>query len=292
MSNFKPPLLVIVGPTATGKSELAVKWAREHNGQVISADSRQIYRGLDIGSGQITEEDKQGVPHYGLDIADPRERFTVAEYKHYADHAIRQIHNSGRLPLLAGGTGFYIQAVVDDLNLPAVPPHPELREKLEQKSPEELYAELSRRDPRRARTVQRQNKRRLIRALEIVEARGAVPPLARRESPYDLRMVGLYREAEDLRRRIRERVRKRLEAGLIREARELWKKGVNLERLREIGLTYAVLADHLAGRLAASELPGAIEQAEYRYAKRQLTWFRRDPRIQWFRPEEDIPFPF
>ncbi|MBP6889880.1 MAG: tRNA (adenosine(37)-N6)-dimethylallyltransferase MiaA [Candidatus Moranbacteria bacterium] len=173
----KPKLIVICGPTATGKSDYAVKLAREINGEVISADSRQIYRGMDIGSGKITPTEMDGVPHYGLDIVDPTEEFSVAQYTQYAQGVIADIITRGKTPILCGGTGFFIDAVIYDRQFPSVPPNAELRKKLDEQSAEELFPLLQERDPDRAETIDRHNKVRLIRALEIIEELGKVPPV-------------------------------------------------------------------------------------------------------------------
>jgi len=278
-------LLTIVGPTAVGKSELGVELARACDGEVISADSRQVYRGLDIGTGKITEDQMRGVPHHCLDIADPHKQLTVAEYKACADNAIVDIQKRDKLPIVVGGTGFYVQAVVDDIDFPEVPPDHELREELDQKSAEELFAQLQEKDPKRAETIERDNKRRLIRALEIVAHRGKVPDINSGEPPYDLCMIGLYRERDELKQRIRTRTEKRLASGLIEEVEQLRKNGLSLELLKEIGLTYYHLARYLEGAVSQEELTENIVTAEYQYARKQLSWFRRDERTAWFRAD-------
>ena len=161
-------LVVIVGPNASGKSDLAVKLAKKFNGEVVSADSRQVYKGMDIGTGKITKEEMQGIPHYLLDVASPKRRFSVAQYQKKAIEAIKKIQKKGKLPILCGGTGFYVQAVVDGLVFPKVKPDWKLRKKLEQKSAKGLYEYLKKLDPERAKTIEKDNKRRLIRAIEIV----------------------------------------------------------------------------------------------------------------------------
>ncbi|MEX0924411.1 MAG: tRNA (adenosine(37)-N6)-dimethylallyltransferase MiaA [Candidatus Paceibacterota bacterium] len=285
--NEKQKLLVILGPTATGKSDLAVELARAFDGEVVSADSRQIYRGLDIGTGKITREEMKGVPHYLLDIAEPDEQITVTEYKKIAQDTIASIHSRDKLPILVGGTGFYIQAVVDNVAFPEVPPDEELRATLEQKNTEELFAELQEKDSQRAATIEPDNKRRLIRALEVVEHVGKVPPLSTNASPYDVLEIGLTLEMNELRERIQSRLEKRLHAGMINEAKNLHENGLPFERMIQLGLEYRYLAYYLQGDLSKGEMVDQLTTAIGQYAKRQRSWFKRDSRIQWFRPDED-----
>ncbi|MEX1027429.1 MAG: tRNA (adenosine(37)-N6)-dimethylallyltransferase MiaA [Candidatus Paceibacterota bacterium] len=283
--NETPKLLVILGPTATGKSDLAVGLALEFNGEVISADSRQVYRGLDIGTGKITADEMRGVPHHCLDIADPDDQLSVTQYKEHAENAIADIGSRGKLPILVGGTGFYIQAVVDNVSFPEVPPDEELRSQLEQQSAEELFTELREKDPGRAETIEPENKRRLIRALEIVAHTGTVPPPAQTGSPYNLLEIGVHLDRDILRTRIRERLERRLKAGMIDEADRLHRHGLSYERMIELGLEYRFLAQHLRGELTYEEMVEQLGTAISQYAKRQRSWFKRDHRIEWFHPD-------
>ena len=168
-------VLVILGPTAIGKSALAVKLAKRFDGEVISADSRQVYKGLDIGTGKITKKEMGGIPHHLLDVADPKKQFSVSDFVREANHALAMIYHSGRVPIIVGGTGFYIDALTGDVSLPEVPPDKLLRAKLNKLSNEELFEILKKKDPERAETIDRHNKVRLVRALEIIEALGKVP---------------------------------------------------------------------------------------------------------------------
>ncbi|MBI4708741.1 MAG: tRNA (adenosine(37)-N6)-dimethylallyltransferase MiaA [Candidatus Portnoybacteria bacterium] len=170
-------LIIVLGPTASGKSDLAVSLAKKINGEVISADSRQVYKGLDIGSGKITKEEMQGIPHCLLGVADPKRRFSVAQYKKLAQVAIKKIQRQGKIPIICGGTGFYIQAVVDNIALPEVKPDWKLRKQLEKFNTDELFKKLKKLDPRRSRNIDSHNQRRLIRALEIVIKSGKPVPL-------------------------------------------------------------------------------------------------------------------
>jgi len=184
-------LIVILGPTASGKSEMAIKLAKRFNGEIISADSRQVYKEMDIGTGKLTKKEMKGIPHYLLDVASPKRRFTVVQYRKLALKAIEKIFKKGKIPILCGGTGFYIQAVIDGLVIPEVPPDWKLRKKLEKKSVKELFNQLEKIDPQRAKTIEPKNKRRLIRALEIVKKIGPVPILKKQPLPYPVLMIGI-----------------------------------------------------------------------------------------------------
>lgn len=282
----KDPLITVLGPTASGKSDIAVEIALAHSGEVVSADSRQVYRGMDIGSGKITEEEMREIPHHLLDVADPKERYTASQYKKDAENAISDIHARGNLPILCGGTGFYISSVVNDLEFPEVPPNEELRKVLEKKSTEELFEELQKKDPERAESIDRHNKVRLVRALEIVEHLGAVPTLEKRESPYDLLLIGLNPDRDTLREKIHIRLEQRLKEGMIEEVKELHQRGVSWSRLEELGLEYRYLALYLQDKLTFEEMQTRLESEINHYAKRQMTWFKRDERIRWFDPSK------
>ena len=289
---MKPKLLVILGPTATGKSGLAVELAKQFSGEVISADSRQIYKGLDIGSGKITHEEIRDVPHHLLDVVDPIDTFSVTDFKAQAEKIISDIHTRGHVPIIAGGTGLYIQAVVDNVITPEVPPNPKLREKLSTKTPDELYKILLEKDPSRAATIERHNPRRLIRALEIVEALGSVPdidtsfPTNHSESPYDVLQIGLKVDQNTLKKNIQKRTDARLKAGWTDEIKRLHQSGVSWDRMKEFGLGYACIADYLQGNINKDSIFDCITNREIRYAKRQVRWFRRDTRITWLSPQE------
>lgn len=285
-NNDKQKLLVICGPTSVGKSELAVALAKEFSGEVISTDSRQVYEGLDIGAGTITHKEMQGVPHHLLNVADPRERFSVDDFKQLGDQRVHEIHKQDKLPILCGGSGFYIQAVVDDLAFPDVPPNDELREQLKQRSAESLYQELEQKDPRRAETIDENNPVRLIRALEIVEELGKVPKLEKHQR-FDTLQIGLERPDKELKQRIIKRTKKRFDRGMIAEAETLRTEGVTLERMRDLGLVYKHLANFLDNKLTKQELFDAIVKADWQYVKKQRTWFQKDDRIVWFHPEQD-----
>lgn len=213
-------LIVILGPTASGKSALAIKLARLFNGEIISADSRQVYKGLDIGSGKITKKEMQGIPHHLLDVANPKRRFTVAQYQKLALKAVLRIQKQGKLAFLVGGTGFYIQSIVDGIIIPEVPPNLKLRAQLEKKSTQQLFEMLKKLDPARAATIDAKNPRRLVRAIEINLGTGKPVPKLSREAlaKWDVLQIGIKKSPEELKKLIAERLKKRT-TGMIAEVK-------------------------------------------------------------------------
>jgi len=276
-------LIVILGPTASGKTDLAIKLARKFNGEIISADSRQVYRGMDIGTAKIKKKEMKGVPHYLLDVASPKRRFTVAQYRKLALEAINKILRKGKNPFLVGGTGFYIQAVVDGIIIPEVPPDWKLRKKLEKKSVKELYQILKKLDPQRAKTIENENPRRLIRAIEIVKKIGRVPILRKKPLPYPVLMIGVKKTKKELEKKIRKRFFEWLKRGLIKEVKNLRKMGLSFKRIEDFGIHYRVVAKYLQKRLNYKEMiENSIKEIK-NYAKRQMTWFKKDERIHWIK---------
>lgn len=280
-------LLVILGPTATGKSALAIALAEKYRGEVISADSRQVYKGLDIGTNKVTPPEMRGIPHHLIDIVAPTERFSVQQFKTSAETGIADIISRGNLPIVCGGTGFYIQSLVDGVSLPEVQPDPVLRRHLETESTESLFKKLAVLDPERASHIDPHNKVRLIRAVEIITALGKTPPLAIHKAPHDILEIGLDLPDDILRKRIEDRTKLRIEKGLIEEARNLHQQGLALMRMRELGLEYGALADFLEERCTQDELVKRINLETWHYVKRQRTWFKRDKRIIWCDPREE-----
>ena len=295
-------IIVILGPTASGKSDLAVKLARKFNGEIVSADSRQVYKGMDIGTGKITKKEMQGIPHYLLDVVSPKTRFSVANYQKLAFKVIRQILEKRKTPFLAGGTGFYIQAVVDGILMPKVKPDWNLRKKLEKKPVSELYKMLVKLDPNRAANIDKNNPRRIIRALEIVlKTKSPVPPLAPQKTQFKALFLGVKKEPKELKRLIEKRLLKRLKNGMVEEIRKLHpvkcrkaaissktklfnrvnRSGVSWKRLEEFGLEYRFIAQYLQGKLNYDEMVQKLQKEIEHYAKRQMTWFKRDKRIKW-----------
>lgn len=285
----KPPLVVVVGPTASGKTALSIELAEEFHGEVVSADSRQVYRGMDIGTAKASPEELARVPHHLIDVAKPTDTLTLAEYKARADRAIQHIQDRGLLPFLVGGTGLYVRSVVDNLAIPAVPPQPELRAELEKLSLDRLAKRLKAVDPAAYETVDRKNPRRLVRAIEVSETEGvSMERLKGASEPrYDTLLIGLKTDPGTLELRIRRRLDEWLERGLLDEIRRLHdEERVPWERLYDFGLHYRSFAEHLQGKISFDEAKkrGLIELAKY--AKRQLTWFKRDRRIHWISDED------
>lgn len=283
----KPKVLVIVGPTASGKSNLAVRLAKKFNWEIISADSRQVYKGLNIGTGKITKREMRDIPHHLLDVANPRKRFSAAQYKLLADNSLQYIVTNSKLPIVVGGTGLYIDALAGTVSFPNVEPNKKLREQLGKKSAKELFKILKKKDPRRALTIDLHNKVRLIRALEIIDTIGKVPTF--KSTPSD-NFIYIGLEPDNIDKRIYKRLMKRL-PGIIREVDKLHKQGLSWKRLHELGLEYRYVALYLQDKLSREET-SQEEMAEKlyietrRYAKRQMTWFKRNPKIKWFKPTE------
>lgn len=296
------PLLVILGPTASGKSDLAVeialaiksgKIAGYSGAEIISADSRQVYKGLDLGTGKITSAEMKGIPHHLLDVADPRERFTVQQWKSLAELTIKEILSRGNFPIICGGTGYYISALVDGIDFPEVPADPETQKELESRSAEELFQELQNLDPKRASAMtkngEKQNKRRLARAIIIAKSLGSVPPIPSSNQPHQFKAlkIGLTIPDPELKERIKNRLIKRLEAGMVEEARRLHSQppegiGLSYERMNELGLEYRYLAEFLEKKISLDQLIETLSTKIWQYAKRQKTWFKRDKEITWF----------
>lgn len=287
-----PQILVILGPTATGKSALAVRLAKKFNGEIISADSRQVYKGLNIGTGKITKKEMAGVPHHLLDVANPKTRFTVVKYQKFARRKIAEILRRHRLPIICGGTGFYIQALVDNIILPDVPPNEKLRAKLRGETTETLLSMLRKLDPARTKTVDQKNPRRIIRAIEIATALGNVPSLrsdlssGSKVGPWDPLFIGLTLPSEELKNKIATRLFARIREGMLIEAKRLHAKGLSWKLMEELGLEYRYLSKHLKNQISKSKMVEKLQTEIWRYAKRQMTWFKRDKRIKWFQPNQ------
>lgn len=280
----KPRILVILGPTASGKSDIAVALAKKLNGEVVSADSRQIYKGLDIGTGKITKKEMGGVPHYLLDVASPVKYFSVTEFQVKAYKAIDNILKRGKLPILCGGTGFYIQSIVDGLIFPEAKVDMKLRAKLSKMSADSLFALLEKLDKKRASEIDPRNKVRVIRAIEIIQMFGKVPKIEARPQ-YKAFQIGIKWSDKRTIERIAIRLEKRLKIGMLKEAELLHKKGLSWKRMEALGLEYRYMAYHLQKKISYDEMVRQLNTASRQYAKRQMTWFKRDGRIAWFEME-------
>jgi tRNA dimethylallyltransferase len=274
-------VIAIVGQTATGKSQLGITLAKKFHGVIVSADSRQVYRGLDIGSGKVSKREQRATPHYLLDVADPRRTYTVAQYVHAARKAIHKMHQRGQTPILVGGTGFWIDALLLGTSIPAVPPNPRLRKRLGKRTAAALFAQLQRLDSRRAKNIDRHNPIRLIRALEIVLTTKKPVPAATTEQRYDVLWLGLQQPIQKLRVAIHTRLRRRLRTGMVAEVRKLLQRGVPAKRLFNLGLEYRYVTRFLQRELTREEMFEQLENAIVQYAKRQRTWFARNHNIHW-----------
>jgi tRNA dimethylallyltransferase len=278
-------VIAIVGPTASGKSALAVAVAQRFSGEVISADSRQIYRELSIGTAKITREEMHGVPHHLIDIRNLNEPYSAHSFLEDALSIVAAIHARQQLPIICGGTFFYVDTLLNESSLPEVPPNETLRTELEKKDAADLFAALEKLDPVRAATVDPDNKRRLIRALEIIAARGAVPVLETQKPRYPALQIGLRVEKGTLLVHYKERAASWLKAGLLDEVAEALKAGTTRERLKEIGFEYTLALALLEGEITEAEFGERFVEKNWQYAKRQYTWLKRNPEIVWFEPE-------
>jgi tRNA dimethylallyltransferase len=279
-------IIVILGPTATGKSDLAVRLARQLRGEVISADSRQVYRGLDIGTGKITKREMRGVPHHLLDIASPRRVFSVAKWQKLAEKKMAEIFSRGHLPIICGGTGLYIQSITNNVVFPEVAPDWKLRKKLNDKSADELFKILKKLDPERAKKIDAKNPVRLIRAIEIAKSLGKVPPRDMSKKRFDILQIGLILPPDKLKEKIEKRLEKRIRSGMLVEAQRLHKKGLSWKRMFELGLEYRYQSLFLQKKNSKKEFIEKLSTEIRQYARRQMTWFKRDKKIHWFSPDE------
>jgi tRNA dimethylallyltransferase len=274
-------IIVIVGPTASGKSAYAVKLAKRIGGEVISADSRQVYKGLDIGTGKITKKEMQGVSHHLLDVLSPKKVFTANEFVIRGRRVLEDIINRGKTPIICGGTGFYIDALLGRIAMSKVPPNPKLRAQLEKKTTAHLFAMLKKLDARRARDIDPENPVRLIRAIEIARAIGHVPRSNPEPLPYSIEWIGIWMPREKLHARIHARLYARMKAGMLAEAKRLHAAGLSYKRMEQLGLEYRYLALYLQKKITKAEMMETLESHIRDYAKRQLQYWKRNKEIPW-----------
>jgi tRNA dimethylallyltransferase len=292
------PMIAVVGPTAAGKSELSLRLARVLDGEVINADSMQLYRGMDIGTGKLAPVERAGVPHHLLDIWDVTEPASVAEYQRLARAAADQITARGRTPLLVGGSGLYVRAVIDDFAFPGTDPG--LRARLEGElaatGPAALHARLAALDPAAAAAILPSNGRRIVRALEVIEltgqAFGATLPGYVTPGGCPAVQIGLDVPRDELDRRIAERVSRMWRAGLANEVQALDRAGLRYGRMASRALGYAQALRFLDGEWTAEEARRQTVAATRRFARRQESWFRRDPRVRWLPAGQPVPTDF
>ncbi len=283
----RSPLLAVVGPTASGKTKLAVLLAELLDGEIVSADSRQVYRGLDIGSGKDRAE-YGDVPVHLLDVASPKRVFTVAQFQRLATRAIADIHRRGKLPILCGGSGLYVDSIIRGLDIPNSKPDAKLRRQLASRTLPQLLAQLRRLDPVAHRTIDRKNRRRVERAVETLIHTGKPLDQSRqlKPVPYRVTTIGISVPLDQLKLRIQQRLKDRLEQGLVAEVRGLRRSGVSDRRLRALGLEYAWVGRYLRGEVTRAELESGLARDIYHFARRQMTWFRRNPSIRWMAAEK------
>lgn len=304
-------IIVILGPTSSGKSDVAIKLAKKLGGEIISADSRQVYQGMDIGTGKVPkskfplplpllpvgeggsksrvrEKSKNqiyysaGIPHHMIDIVDPKTDYNVAKFKRDAEKIIEDILKRGKLPIICGGTGFWIKAIVDNVVFPAVKPNKVLRNQLSNKSAEQLFKMLQKSDPHRAKNIDRHNKVRLIRAIEICKAVGFVPRYKIQDTRYKFLQIGIDISKEKLYQNIKKRLDARFQQGIIKEVKNLREKyKLSWKKIQSFGLGYYWIPLYLKSEISNNKLFEKVYQAEKDYAKRQMTWFRKDRRIKW-----------
>lgn len=284
----KISLVAIVGPTGSGKSNLALHLAKKFNGEIISADSRQIYKDLTIGTAKVKGRWKkkiyhvENIPHFCIDLVSPKKIFTVAEFKTCAEQAITDISTHNKLPIVVGGTGFWVDSLMYDITLPHVTPNYFLRKKLEKKSTHQLFMMLKKIDGRRAVSIEQKNPRRLIRAIEIAKAIGSTPPMIKR-NPYHALWLGITPHKDVLAHSIELRARAMIRRGLFAETKKLLTKGVSKKRIREFGFEYAATLDVIEKRILPQELLKKLTCQTLAYAKRQMKWFKRNSDINWIK---------
>ncbi|MBP8537325.1 tRNA (adenosine(37)-N6)-dimethylallyltransferase MiaA [Streptomyces sp. MK37H] len=280
-----PRVIAVVGPTAAGKSDLGVALARHLDGEVVNADSMQLYRGMDIGTAKLTEDERRGVPHRLLDIWDVTQTASVAEYQRLARTEMDRLLAEGRTPVLVGGSGLYIRGAIDALEFPGTDPavRARLEAELEERGSGVLHARLADADPEAARAILPSNGRRVVRALEVIEITGRpfTANLPGHEAVYDTLQIGVDVERPELDERIALRVDRMWDAGLVEEVRRLEDAGLRSGRTASRALGYQQVLAALAGECAEEEARAETVRATKRFARRQDSWFRRDPRVHW-----------
>ncbi len=303
MRNMK--IIVILGQTSTGKSDFAVEIAKQIGGEIISADSRQVYKGMDLGTGKITKKEMCGISHHLLDIVSPSRIFTVNNFKNKANKKIKEITKKGKIPIICGGTGFYIDTLINGTILPEVPPNKDIRKILEKETTEKLFNILKKLDNTRALNIDSKNRVRLIRAIEIAKALGRVPLLKTNKTqsdtnsamaefvsqPFNVIKIGLTLPPEILKERISTRLLSRIKKGMLKEIENLHNSsrpnsGISWKRMYNLGLEYRYGSLFIQGKISKDEMLAKLNKEIWHYAKRQKTWFKRDKNIIWINPIE------
>lgn len=283
------PLLVILGGTASGKTALSVEIAKEFDGEIISTDSRQVYKYMDIATAKIKPQEAEGIPHYMIDIIEPNEEFTLADFVNKAKIHIEDILRRGKLPILAGGTGLYTRAICENYKIPRISPNNKLRQKLQQeleeKGEEYLYEELQKLDPEAAKKIHPHNHRYVIRAIEIAKS-GQKKADLKSKNQYNVLKFGIKWDREKLYARIDQRAQYQIEEGLINETKMLLQKGYDLSCPAMSSLGYPEMIKYITGEISLTCALELLQKNTRNYAKRQLTWFRREPDVIWISGEE------
>ncbi|HAS00032.1 MAG: tRNA dimethylallyltransferase [Candidatus Moranbacteria bacterium GW2011_GWC2_37_73] len=301
MQTQAPKIIVVMGPTASGKSGIAIKLAQKFNGEIISADSRQIYRGLDIGAGKVDGAwsmehgifVSDNVLHHLIDVAEPMEDYNISHFKKDAEKIIREIIERGKIPIICGGTNFWIDSITKNTTIPEVAPDELLRSMLRSKTTEELFEELKKLDPERAKNIDAKNPVRLIRAIEICKELGAVPMLSvvsyeSSVKKYAFLQIGIKTEREELNAKIQKRLNERFDEGMIQEVEKLQKNGVSWQWMERIGLEYRWISRFLQNKVELDEMKKLLYFDIIHFAKRQMTWLKRNKDIVWLDKYEDI----
>lgn len=292
---MKKPLIILTGPTAVGKTKLSIRLAKAIGGEIISADSMQVYRGMDIGSAKVTKEEMEGVPHYLIDVLNPDEEFHVVRFQQMAKQAMEEIYAKGKVPIVAGGTGFYIQALLYDIDFTENETDSNYRHELEQlakeKGAEYLHGMLRQVDKKSAEIIHANNVKRVIRALEFYQQTGTKisehnEKERLKESPYDFCYFVLNDERSNLYDRINRRVDKMLEDGLVEEVKSLKEQGFTKDMVSMQGLGYKEILDYLNGNTSLHEAVYILKRDTRHFAKRQITWFKRERDVIWVNKEE------
>lgn len=285
----KEKIIIILGQTSTGKSDFAVEIAKQINGEIISADSRQVYKGMNLGTGKITKKEMRGIKHYLLDVISPSKVFSVSDFQKLANKKIEEILKKNKIPIICGGTGFYIDTLINKTIFPEVKPNKKLRNELGKKTTQELFQILEGLDKTRSENIDRNNKVRLIRAIEIAKTLGYIPSpkqdLGLRITERSVLEIGLTLPPEVLKERIKTRLLSRIKKGMIKEIKDLHEKEkVSWKRLESLGLEYRYVSYFLQGKLKKDEMIEKLNTEIWHFAKRQNTWFKRDKNILWINP--------
>lgn len=292
----KEKVIVICGPTASGKTALSIELAKQINGEIVSADSMQIYKDMDIGTAKPTKEEMQGIKHYLIDLVSPDERYSVADYKQDAKKAIREILKKGKVPIIVGGTGLYVDSLIYEIEYPNIEFDEKYREKLEkeveEKGLEELYEKAKEVDVEATKKISKNDKKRILRILEIYHATGKNKTeqeieSRKKEVEFDYKVYALNWDREKLYERINKRVDIMIEQGLIKEVKNVYEKYNEFPTAMQ-GLGYKEVVEYLENKTTKEEMVEKIKQETRRYAKRQMTWFRKNKQTIWLNAEEEI----